>query len=486
MKIMLLDLVHNTIGMHIKTVPLGCGLIATYLKKNIDYPLDIKLFKEPLRVLETLKEWIPDVVGLAQYCWNSELNLYVAKRIKEINPNCIIIAGGPNLLPEESYIIDFFLFYDGEIHFKEIIEKIISGEPLFRKITTPFFPLHIPNLDVFGSVYETGIFDEFLEHGYHPFVQTHRGCPFSCIFCHTSDPYYSEILFQSPEIFRRDLEYIAKKCSDKTLYVANTNMSLFEQDFEIAKIIKETQEKYNFPLEININTGKNTKNLLRMISFLPEIQASLPLQTLTPKVLKNIKRKNISLEVFTDFQKKVKLTSTELIIGLPGETKETFIETLRKVVNTGVRDMAIYTLMLLKNTPLEHLLEEYEYVVKHRIVPMQFSEIDGTKIFDTEEVLVANKDMSFDDYLELRGLAFTVQCHYCTREPTSFDEVLKVHSRIKETELFKAFMRETEEELFDSREELILFYEEHYQDLLDGKRGLNLMSKYRKLYLEVN
>jgi radical SAM superfamily enzyme YgiQ (UPF0313 family) len=428
--------------------------------------------------LETLKEWIPDVVGLAQYCWNSELNLYIARRIKELNPKCFLIQGGPNasFSIETNWRISGY----GETSFKAIIESIMNN----RRHILGFD--EISNLNVFDSLYETGIFDEFLEEGYHPFVQTHRGCPFSCVYCHASDPYYSKILFQSPEIFRRDLEYIAKRWPNKTLYVANTNMSLFKEDFAIAKVMKETYEKYGFPKELNINTGKNTKNLLKMIEILPQIPAAVALQTLTPKVLENTKRKNIPLDVFTDFQKTVnKKTSTELIIGLPGETKETFIDTLRQVVNTGVRDMAIYTLMLLKNTPLEDMLEEYEYIVKHRIVPRQFSEIDGTKIFDTERVLVANKDMSFDDYLELRGLAFIIQCVNCTREkPLGFEELMDIYPLFKGTAIYKDFMKETEEELFDSREELVEFYnkEENYQELLEGKRGDNLMRKYRRIY----
>ena len=97
MKIALLDLNHTTCGIHTITAPLGIGLISIYAKKNVDPNLDIKLFKEADKVLKTLESWVPDAVGIAQYSWNSELNLYAAKLIKDINPNCVIVAGGPNL-----------------------------------------------------------------------------------------------------------------------------------------------------------------------------------------------------------------------------------------------------------------------------------------------------------------------------------------------------------------------------------------------------
>ena len=103
------------------------------------------------------------------------------------------------------------------------------------------------------------------------------------------------------------MEYLGKRFAGQhnvTLYMANTNMSLFDQDFEIAGIIRMIQEKYDWPLLININSGKNPKKLLDMLSIL-DFQPIMSLQTLTPGVLKNIKRKNIPFETFVDFQNKV-------------------------------------------------------------------------------------------------------------------------------------------------------------------------------------
>src|SRR3989344_2237742 len=97
LKIAMVDLVHTTCGTHSNTVPLGVGLMTTYLKKSIAQPLDIRIFKDPDKILKALNEWIPDIVGITQYTWNSKLNLYFARKIKQINPACLIIAGGPDL-----------------------------------------------------------------------------------------------------------------------------------------------------------------------------------------------------------------------------------------------------------------------------------------------------------------------------------------------------------------------------------------------------
>ena len=52
--------------------------------------------------------------------------------------------------------------------------------------------------------------------------------------------------------------------------------------------------------------------------------------------------------------------------------------------------------------------EKYKYKGKYRIVPLNFGEYDGKKIFDFEEVGISTKDLSFEDYLALRSIALMV------------------------------------------------------------------------------
>lgn len=540
MKIALLDLNHMTRGVHTNTVPLGIGLISRYLQGTIKSDFEIKMFKEPNEALAILTSWQPDVLGLAQYLWNSELNLYFAKLIKKINPKCLVIAGGPNLDLSESQritylknhpFIDICVAYDGEIPFAEIIKRLLSGEskagicgnPVAgsysfdtesgKIIASALTPPRLKTLDVFGSIYADGFFDEFLDQGFHPFLQTHRGCPFTCAFCHTSDSYYSRMLFLSPDIFRKDLEYLGKRFAgrhDVTLYLANTNMSLFREDFAIAKIIREVKEKYDWPRIIGVNSGKDPKKLLEMLSII-NFQPGIALQTLTPKVLENIKRKNISFADYISFQHEIlektgETSSTELILGLPGETKETFLETLKTVLNSGVQDICVYTLMNLKGTLLssEEYASRYGYLTRHRVVPRQFSIVQGEKILDTEEVIVGTNTLSFDDYLDLRGLCFTITIFFSSTELIPLKRFLlesgvdlaqwifSIHNRLVEfpeiKSSFEAFISETRNELFLSREDLLEYFNkaDNFEALRSGKLGDNLLRKYKCLVISNN
>ena len=65
-KVALIDLNHMTMGLHTNTVPLGIGTIGKYLAMTNNKAVEIKMFKDSYRFLDTLKEWQPDVLGMAQ------------------------------------------------------------------------------------------------------------------------------------------------------------------------------------------------------------------------------------------------------------------------------------------------------------------------------------------------------------------------------------------------------------------------------------
>jgi len=537
MKIALLDLNHISRGVHTNTVPLGLGLISRYLRLTIKTGLEIKIFKDAQKASTLLPGWGPDIVGISQYCWNSRLNLYTAQMIKESNPGSLVVAGGPNLDSSLSRRLDYFkshpfvdicVSYDGEIPFAEVVKRRLNGENKDEIINNPvagsysFEPKtgqlreseasapRVASLDIFGPMYADGVFDELLDDGFHPFMQTHRGCPFECTYCHSGNRYNSKILFLSEDIFEKDMEYLGKRFAGKhnvTLYIANTNFSLFEQDFPIARIIRAIQKKYDWPRIINVNCGKDPQKLLDLLSIV-KCEAAIALQTLTPKVLENIKRKNIPLSDFVSFMRQAsiktgEMSSTDLILCLPEETKDSFLATLRSVLNSGIENIYIFTLMNLKGTPIssDESRERYKYDIRHRVVPRQFSIMNDKLILDTEEVIVGTNTMSFEDYLELRGISFVVTVFFSSAElmplkrllleygVDMYNWVLAIHEKLHSFPELKShyinFIQETKNELFPTREALEEFYsnEENFNALSSGRLGDNVLRKYKCILL---
>jgi len=540
--IALLDLNHMTLGVHTNTVSLGAGLIAYYLKNNIDCNFDIRIFKNPTKFLNILENWTVDILGITQYSWNSELNLHMAQLVKKKNSNCLVVAGGPNLyLSTEERLdylrkynfIDICVSYDGEIPFAAIVSRFVKGEnksDIKRNPSPGTYSLEpergrlvesrdpaprIDSLDIFGSMYSEGFFDELLDEGFHPFLQTHRGCPFRCAYCHTSNDYYSKMIFQSKEYFQRDMEYLAKRFQGRhnvILYLANTNFGLFDEDFEIAEVIREMQEKYDWPRNINVNSGKNPDKLLKLLSILKyKFNPAIALQSLTPKVLETIGRKNLAFKDFVSFQRNIiettgKNTATELILSLPEETKKSFLDTVSRVLDSGVQNIVVYTLMSLRGTPIASFetAQRYKHIIRYRIVPRCFSDIRGIRVFEIEEVVVGTKFMPVEDYDDLRGLAliiavfasspelFPVRKFLMERNINIAGWIFDIHRDILGFPslhfVYKSFMRETKEELFSSKEGLVEFFDnqKNYNLLIQGKLGDNLLRKYKTIMLSVH
>jgi len=534
MKIAFLDLNHNSRGIHTNTVPLSSILIAAYTEKNVNHALDIKVFKEFDKAKKCFDNWIPDVVGMAMYSWNSELNLFACKLLKEKNPNLISIMGGPNLFLtnslkekflKENRDVDICVSYDGEVPFQSIVQKLVNGETLNDLKCNPVpgtyslnpnddtficsneKPPKLRTLDGFGTIYSDGKCDEFLDNNFHPFLQTHRGCPFKCTFCHTGDLYYQKMMFMSPDLFKTEMEYLAERFKGKdhvTLYLANTNMSMFKEDFEIAEVIRESQIKYKWPKRINVNSGKDSNKLMKMTELI-NMRPAIALQTLSDNVLQNIKRRNIGFDAYMDFQKKAMVQTegdsvSELILSLPEETKESFLKSLERVLNSGLQSIVIYTLMNLRGTALssEESVKKYDYKIRHRVVPGQFTKTENDLIIDTEEVVVSTNTMPYEDYLFLRGLSFTITIFFSSAELrplkryliesniSIYKWIMELHKKVKDHEklsgYFNKFIEETEDELFSSHDEVLEFYKikDNYKKLLKGELGDNLVRKYKK------
>ena len=142
--------------------------------------------------------------------------------------------------------------------------------------------------------------------------------------------------------------------------------------------------------------------------------------------------------------------------------------------------------------------KKYGYKGKYRIVPLNFGEYDGEKVFDFEEVGISTKDLSFEDYLSLRSIALMVESLHNGKpfeefflyakqykiKPATFINSLYDHiSNAPESvkKVFNGFIKETKDELWESEQELTNFYKknDNYELLKKGKVGGNLIYKYK-------
>ena len=105
-------------------------------KKYFDKPenLDIRLFVYPNDILDEIKKDPPDILGLASYTWNDNLNHQILKFVKKEFSRTITLMGGPNFNNyqlEEYFLsrpfLDYFIVNQGETGFLELIKNYANG-----------------------------------------------------------------------------------------------------------------------------------------------------------------------------------------------------------------------------------------------------------------------------------------------------------------------------------------------------------------------
>jgi len=427
---------------------------------------------------------------------------------------------------------DIYVPIDGEVGFSNIVEKVLQENPKkIRDIALEssldgciiknsegklFYSLadtRIKNLDEIPSPYLTGLVDKFFDDNLIPMLQTNRGCPFSCTFCTDGREAVNMVNRFSKERTEAEINYIAKHVKNNihSMFVSDLNFGMIPGDIETCNFISDVQDKYDYPHKLLTTTGKNNKKkIIESIKSLKDsLTLSMSVQSMDDQVLKNIKRDNISKDVMLELAPVIKEnkmnTTAEVILGLPGETYESHLETIRKLISAKLDDVITYTCFLLPGsemaTPEQQM--KWKFKTKFRMLPMDFAKLkSGKNICEIEEVIIGSKDLNFDDYVKLRLIGFTL---WMTNKGILYTSLIKflrqqnidvatlffqlVEQRNTSSKIIQnvygKFQQATINELYDSPEEILLKIQDEveFQKLVDEKAGFNVIRFHHTMIL---
>ncbi len=373
-------------------LPYGMGCIAAYLMNDetitghYEFPDIIVAREKPEDVIERVIN--PDIVSFSCFAWNYEYNKSVAKLLKEKYPGVIILFGGHSISPDgktldELPFVDYLMHKEGEETTALFLKALINGTSMhdvpnlsFREngkiINTPFY---VPS-DIYSypSPYLNGVFDgimkEFPQIEFHATLETNRGCPYQCAYCEWS--FSKNLRLFSMEKVRAEIEWIAQH-KIKYVYCADANFGILDRDVEIAEYVVRMKEKYGYPDIFKPAYAKESNdNVFKAGYILNKNNAdkgvTLSYQSLNSDALENIGRKNIMLDKFKDLDCRYKdagiPTFTDLILGLPGETFDSFCRGLCSLIESGQDNaMTVYECQVYPNS----LMADPEYQKKHGI-----------------------------------------------------------------------------------------------------------------------
>ena len=539
-RIFLGDLTYNTIGMSTEVFPLNVGYIAAYCKKQFGSKIDITLFKYIDELEASIYENPPDILGLSNYVWSHRIGLEMFDLVRSQNPNVITVWGGPNfpqdLESQQSFMkncssVDFYVPIEGEIGFSNIVEEVLNiselnykKEILFKKpidgcisrnpdgsLQFSIPKIRTKKLDEIPSPYLTGLMDKFFDGKLTPMIQTNRGCPFTCTFCVDGADTVNRVNQFGLERVSSELNYIGEHVTNNihSLHISDLNFGMYPRDLEICDGIVGIQKKYDYPRKVLSTTGKNKKE--RIIKAIEKLNGTMSLtmsvQSMDEQILQNIRRSNISVDHMLALQPTIKkvglVTESEVILALPGETYQTQIDTLKKLLAAKLDYIQVYTCMLLNGSELAapESRKKWNFQTKFRILPRDFTTLrNGKNVIETEEVIVGSDTLSFEEYLELRLLSFSI---FVTNIGIVYDSLLKFlrQNNIEIFDLFFQMMKQIDsapplvqkifdsvkndmvDELWDSPEDIQAHYQEQeeYEKLLSGEAARNVMQYHNAL-----
>ena len=541
-RIYLADLTYDTISITSDVFPLNVALVASYCKKFFSTEIDIKLFKYIDKLEDAIQKAPPDILGLSNYAWNHNLGYNIFKIALEKNPHLLTVWGGPNFpldVPSQKEFmkkypeVDAYIPLEGEIGFYNLIKRVIElnsltdvkqkicEAPIEGVITRDLkneIQYNIPvirtkNLDEIPSPYLTGLMDQFFDGKLTPMFQTNRGCPFSCTYCNDGSPLVQRVNMFSIDRVSQEIEYAAKNIenSSKNILISDLNFGMYPRDLEICSQIRNIQSKYNgFPEQIQTTTGKNNKKqIIEAIEQLDgALRLSMSVQSLDSQVLKNVKRSNISTDALLELAPTIKKldlgTDSEVILGLPGETFESHIQTLRELMNANIDHILVFNCMLLMGSEMDspEYRQKFGLKTKYRVLVRDFAKLsNGKNVVEIEEILISSNSLSFEEWGQLRALDFIL---YLIKIGVLFDPLLKYLRQIN-LELFDLphaifqnmnenptiknilndFIFESKNEFFDSPEEIMEKYsnDDAFFKLVKGEDGINILHYFTGLVL---
>ena len=393
------------------------NLALRYLRDSLG-SLPVKVIIDEFTINDNLEPVIgniyrskPDILAFSCYIWNIEKTLVIAKTLKRVRTDLIIILGGPEVsygsssIMEENPYIDYIVKGEGEITFPLLIDCIISEKHPNRidgityrlkgKIIDNREREPVKDLDIIPFPYEEG-FDKLKNKII--YYETIRGCPFECQYCLSS--LSRGVRYLPLDRVRRELKTFVDSGIPQVKLVDRTFNCNPERARKIFQTIIEMGGNTNFHFEICGDLlDEDTLDLLK--SAPPGLlQFEIGVQSTYGKTLESIRRRTD----FTRLSARVKELRDyknihlhlDLIAGLPKEDYHTFKESFNDVYRLSPDRLQLGFLKLLKGSGLRKNAQKWGYV----FTP-----------YTPYEVL-ENQDITYDEILKLKDIEDLVEKYY--------------------------------------------------------------------------
>ena len=457
-------------------LPLSVGMLQAYAQKHLKQPERYE-FQLPIYRRVPVDQGVQHLQGVdialfSTYVWNYRISLEIAKRLKLQSPDTVIAFGGPQVPDrvegffQEYPFIDVACHGEGERTAVAILDNFdtrdwqdIPGVSFLKEdgtlIQNPKAPRN-RDLSLDPSPYLENTFAALMaahpEEQWIALWETNRGCPFSCTFCDWGSAVQSKVLQFDLERLYREVDWLAEH-KIEFVFCCDANFGILPRDLDIAKHVAAAKQAVGYPNALSVQNTKNaTERAYQTQKILSDSGlnkgVAIALQSMDPNTLASIKRDNISLETYQELQRRFTRegveTYSDMIMGLPGETYESYANGVSTVIDNGQHNRIQMTnLVILPNAEMGDPEYQARYgmeTVESKIINIHGSLFESAdEISETQLLVVSTNSMPKDDWVKTRAFSWTAGLLH-------FDKVLQIplivlHQTcdISYRELFEAF-----------------------------------------------
>jgi anaerobic magnesium-protoporphyrin IX monomethyl ester cyclase len=411
-------------AMHMPFALLGLGYLAAVLEKN-GYQVDVidcqilDLSLEDFRIEISKRK--PDIVGVTSSTLTYKTGLKLIKIAKEALPKAVIVAGGPHVTfwddhaLEECHELDVVVRREGENTLLELVQRIEAGKSYLNVIGTtvradgkilrnadrpyiedldslPFPARHLWPMERFREL------EDIL------YLAASRGCVYWCEFCTTVRMHGRKYRMRSPNNVVDELEFLYKTYGIRKFTFCD---DAFTVDQERTEVLCNEIVKRGLKIEWNCGSRVDmvSKELLSKMKEAGCVSFWCGLESGTQQVLDAMK-KGITPELTEKVLGWVREVGMKpvpnVILGFPGETKESARSTIKFVEKVAPDAVGFYNVATpFPGTPMYDIVKENGW--------LRVTDFD---LYDTTRPIFETPHLSMKELGKLREGAFH---HYYLR-----------------------------------------------------------------------
>lgn len=326
--------------------------------------LEFEISKSPHEIVEAIVAQGPRILGLGVYIWNVRVLTEVVALLKRVRPEILVVLGGPEVSYEAENqeivrLADYTVQGEGDLEFPKLCATLLEGKrPLMNQVSATL--PHFDQLKLPYSLYTDGdIAHRVL------YVEASRGCPFTCEFCLSSldipvraaplEPFLGEM----EDLLRRGARQF--KFVDRTFNL-NTRVGTTILRFFLDRL------RPDLFLHFEMIPDRLPPELKELIQAFPpgSLQFEVGIQSFNPEVQGLISRRQDNLKTRENLRWLRQNTHVhihaDLIMGLPGETVDSFAEGFDLLREIQPQEIQVGVLKRLRGTPIIRHDAEWQMV----------------------------------------------------------------------------------------------------------------------------